>query len=236
MNMLERMVFEPRRGMYRELEGLTTHFRPKDVALYRHLLPRQFAMPSQPIVTIFIADYVRVHSWPMTQYQEWSVLLKAECGGEAGWFSLTMPVTRWLPMVGGRYLGFPKYIADEITLVRSADACVAQAKYRNVTRLTLEFHSGVTRRLQPWEQELAENESFFKGDSFQLAPPGRGPRAKKISLRHVIPPKWSPESGIVRVRVHPDEIWKGIVPDETEFPGTYNHFVGAFNLIAERLC
>lgn len=54
MNLLERMVFEPQGGMFREFEGLTAHFEPKDVALYRRLLPEQFAMPLRPIVTIFL--------------------------------------------------------------------------------------------------------------------------------------------------------------------------------------
>ncbi len=232
MNILEHTVYEPPGGMCREFEGLTAHFKPNDLVLYRDLLPRQFAMPAQPVVMIFAADYLDVRPWPSARYQEWSVLLKTECQGRAAWFSLTMPVTRWLPMVGGRYLGFPKYVVDEITLTRKGDTRVATAMYRNVTQLTLEFHPGTTRPLEPWEQELLAMESFFKGPLVQLVPPGRGPRAKIITLGHVLPPKWSPESGMVCVRVAANEFWKGLVPGEDEVPGTYNHFAGAFNLFA----
>ena len=232
MNALQRFVFESRGGMFREFEGLTTHFKPRDVDLYRKLLPPQFGVPSQPIVTIFVADYLRVHPRPLVRYQEWSVLLKVERGDDSGYFSLTMPVTRWLPMVGGRHLGFPKYVIDEISLSTGPDGRVARARYRNLMQLTLEFRAGATRRLESWEQELAENESFFKGNNLQLVPPGRGPRATKIMLHHVIPPKWSPEPGMVRVRVNPGETWGGVVPDEAVFPGTYNHFRGGFNLVA----
>jgi hypothetical protein len=235
MNLLERMVFEPQGGMFREFEGLTAHFEPKDIALYRHLLPEQFAMPSQPIITIFLADYIRVFPFPMTRYQEWSVLLKTEWKGEAGWYSVTMPVTNWVPMVGGRYLGFPKYVVEEISLAKNDETRVAKSKYKNTTQLELEFHSGLKRQLESWEKELVENESFFKGNTHQLVPPGRGPRAQKIIIRHVIPPMWSPEHGMVCVRVAPYELWKGLVPDGEKFPGTYNHFIGGFNLIAERL-
>lgn len=234
MNILDRMIFEPRGGMFREFEGLTTHFEPKDPSLYRKLLPEPFATPSRPVVTIFVADYVRVIPWPMTRYQEWSVLLRSEWKGEEGWYSVTMPVTKWIAMRGGRYLGFPKYIADEITLARSGETRMATAKYKGVVQLALEFHPSITRQLAPWEKELAENESFFKGDAHQLVPPGRGPRAQKIILRHVTQPKWSPEHGMIRVRVDPSQSWAGLVPDEGEFPGTYNHFIGGINLIAER--
>ena len=142
MNALQRFVFESRGGMFREFEGLTTHFKPRDVDLYRKLLPPQFGVPSQPIVTIFVADYLRVHPRPLVRYQEWSVLLKAERGDDSGWFSLTMPVTRWLPMIGGRHLGFPKYVIDEISLSTGPDGRVARARYRNLMQLTLEFRAG----------------------------------------------------------------------------------------------
>ena len=235
MNIIERMVFEPKGGMFREFMGLTTHFEPKDASMYRRLLPEQFAMPSQPIVAIFLADYLRVFPFPMTRYQEWSVLLKTEWKGESGWYSVTMPVTSWVPMVGGRYLGFPKFVIEEISLKKSGESCSARAIYRGSTQLTLEFHQGLTRPLTSWEKELVENESFFKGNTHQLVPPGRGPRAQKIIIRHVVNPKWSPEAGMIRIESNTSESWKGLIPDIGEFPGTYNHFVGGFNLIAEKL-
>jgi hypothetical protein len=183
---------------------------------------------------IFVADYVRVVPWPMTRYQEWSVLLKSNWKEEEGWYSVTMPVTKWIAMSGGRYLGFPKYIADEITLARSGETRLATAKYKGVVQLALEFHPGITRQLAAWEKELAENESFFKGNAHQLVPPGRGPRAQKIILRHVTQAKWSPVQGMIRVRADPSELWVDLIPEEGVFPGTYNHFTGGINLIAER--
>jgi hypothetical protein len=40
MNFLEHIYFEQRGGMFREFEGLMTHFEPKDISLYRKLLPK----------------------------------------------------------------------------------------------------------------------------------------------------------------------------------------------------
>lgn len=236
MNILERFVFESRGGMYREYDGLTTHLEPKDYSLYRTLLPQTFGMPSQPVVTILVADYLRVVPWPSTRYQEWAVLLRCEWRGEVGWYCVTMPVSKWLPMVGGRYLGFPKYVADEITLTRSGESRAAAAKYRGIVQLELEFKPGTTRQLAPWEKELAEDVTFFKeGDLYLLVPPGRGPRTRKITLTDVTEPKWSPEHGMIRVRVDPSESWAALIPDEGPFPGTYNHFIGGANFEAEWL-
>jgi hypothetical protein len=235
MNMFERIIYDPRRGMYHEFEGLNTHFEPKDPALYRKLLPEPLAMPSQPVVTVFAADYLHVTPWPMIRYQEWSVLVKSLLNGEEGWYCLTMPVTTRVALYGGRYLGFPKYLANKITLARSEETCIATGKYRDIVEVTLEFQPGITRPLVAWEKELAENVSFFKGDIHLFVPPGRGPRLQKIIFRHVVPPIWSPINGMVCIRAGSSEPWAGLIPDEGKFPGTYNHFKGGFNLISERI-
>jgi hypothetical protein len=235
MNLLERLILEPRGGMYRELEGLTTHFPPRDLALYRKLLPKPFEVAGAPIVTIFVADYLRVVPWPATRYQEWSILLKSAWNGEEGWYCVTMGVTKWRAMAGGRYFGFPKYVADEITLTTKDETCSASAKYKARTQLALEFSPGVARPLTEWESELLTDVSFFKGSIHLLVPPGRGPRAQKATLRHVTEPKWSPKQGMVLMRVDPGESWANLVPDDGPFPGTYNHFVGGANIFIERL-
>ena len=235
MNILERMIFEPQGGMYREFEGITTHLEPQDLSLYRKLLPEPFSIPSLPIITIFVADYLRVFPWPSTRYQEWSVLLKSRWKGEEGWYPITMPVTKWMAMVGGRYLGYPKYIADEITLTRNGEIRTAMAKYKGLMQLALEFKPGVSRQLAPWEKQLAENVSFFKGDIHLLVPPGRGPRAQKIVTHDLIEAKWSPQHGMIKIRVDPSESWAGLIPNEGRFPGTYNHFVGGTNIVVVKL-
>lgn len=235
MKILERMSFEPRGGLFRELEGLKTNFETKDPSLYRKLLPKPFAMPSRPVVMIYVVDFIRVR-WPLTmaRYQEWSVLLKSVWKREEGWHAVTMPITSWIAMLAGRLIGFPKYVTDEITLARRGETRVATAKYKSVVQLALEFHLGTTRRLASWEKELAENEEFFQMPAHQLVPPGRGPRVLKVIGRHVTQPKWTLEHGMIRVRVDPSESWAGLVPDEGEFPGTYHHLIGGSNLIVER--
>jgi hypothetical protein len=135
------------------------------------------------------------------------------------------------PLPGGRYLGFPKYVADEITLARSGESRAATAKHRGVEQLALDFKPGTTRQLAPWERELAEDKAFFKeGDFYLLVPPGQGPRIRRISLDNVSEPTWSPEHGMIRVRVNPSQSWAGLIPNEGPFPGTYNHFIGGASL------
>ena len=138
-------------------------------------------------------------------------------------------------MAGGRYLGFPKYIADEITLSRNGEIRTAEAKYKGIIQLALEFRPGLTRQLTVLEKQLAENISFFKGDNHVLVPPGRGPRAQKVAPYDVTEAKWSPQDGMIKIRVNPSESWANLIPDEESFPATYNHFIGGTNIVAVRL-
>jgi hypothetical protein len=230
----DRLAYRPAGGQFRECYGVTTAVEPQDLSLYRRLLPAPLEVPPRPIVTIYVVDFLRVAPWPLTPYQEWSVLLKCSHSGEEGWFPLTMPVTKWVPMKGGRRIGYPKWVADLITVEAQGERVVATGTHRGARQVELEFNPGLSRPLADWERELLEDESFFKGpQNFQFVPPGRGPRLLKITLEHAVEAHWSPRSGMVRVQAAAHEDWSGLVAEAPESPGTVNHFVGGMNLVWE---
>lgn len=233
MNALERWYFDVPGGMYREFVGITAHFQPQDVALYRKLLPQQFDMPALPVVTVFFADYLRLVRPPFNhyRYQEWAALLKGVWRDEVAWYVLAISVTGWVAKASGRYLGFPKFISD-ITLSKQDDSWLGTGVSKEVIDVSLEFYPGLSRPLEVWERELVENESLFKGDALVLVPPSRGPRAQRIHLQHIVTPQWTAVPGMARLKVNPDQNWKGLVPDVGEFAGSYNTFRGGMNLIA----
>jgi len=233
MSILER-YFAPATGAIREFVGLSAYVEPADPTLYRRLLPAPFTLPERPLVQIMVVDYLKVAPWPLRRWQEWGVLLKCEWRGEVGWYPVTMPVTRWLPMSAGRYLGYPKYVADSISLARDGDRWRAQAVHRGVRQLGMAFEPGVAHRPEPWEAELATDPSLFKGDVYLLTPPGAGPTAQRVSLTYV-EAHWSTERGSVRLDRDDHEPWADLVPNGESLPGEVSHFVGGFNLHAERL-
>ncbi|MEN6572279.1 MAG: acetoacetate decarboxylase family protein [Anaerolineaceae bacterium] len=234
MTIFEKFIFEPSGGMFRDFQGLITHFAPKDLSLFRKLLPDRFSMPALPVVGICVTDYLHVFPWPMTPYREWAVLLKNEIQGETGWYVLTLPVTSWIAKVGGRILGFPKVIIDEISFDKAGANWITRSSQKGVNTLALSFHPGITRSLEPWEKQLIDDPSFFKGNTHQLVPPEKGTRSQRIIFEHVVDYAWSPVPGMIHVEVDPSESWAGLVPDVAVFPGTYNHYQGGINLIAER--
>ena len=235
MNLLDRILYEPSGGQFREFTGITTHMAPTDLSLYRDILPQQLSMPSCPTVTIFVADYLKVFSWPLTPYREWSVLLRCRYDDKEAWYPITMPVTGWIPMKGGRRIGFPKYVVENIELSNAGETITATAFHNGNLQLELRFSLGHSRQLSDWEKELANNEAFFKGCILCLVPPGVGPNVVKVELINIMTPKWTPQHGMVTVHTNPEESWTALLAENGPYPGTYNHFIGGINLHAERL-
>jgi hypothetical protein len=221
--------------MFREFRGVSTFVEPADVELYRRLLPEVFSMPQQPMVMLFVADYVKVVPWPMTRYQEAAVVLASSYGGEEGWHVLTMPVTKRVALDGGRAMGFPKYVADEIRLEPVGEGWCGEEVHEGQSRLRLEHTPGLTRELVPWEKEIWDDPAFFRGVCHLLLPPGEGPTRIRVGFDHRVPPNWSPVLGMVRVTVGPAMPWAGLIPTDAVAPGTFTRFVGGINLAPERM-
>ena len=106
---------ERRPWSFQGQRGITAAFAPADVELYRSLLPESFDMPDQPLVAVSVVDYYDV-TLPLTHYHEGFVALQCKYHGRTGWHVVTMPVDDETSKTGGRAIGFPKYVADEIIL------------------------------------------------------------------------------------------------------------------------
>ncbi len=233
MNFIERFLFQPPGGQFREYIGISALFEPNDLALYQKLIATPLAMPKKPMGVIFAADYQKVASrLPMTSYQEWAVSLRCNWKGEEGWYCITMPVTKRMPRNGGVMIGFPKYVVDSIHLTQQNQGWLAQSIFNGKPQVSLEFTPGLSRQPAEWEKVFLDDETFFKHDpSFQLVPPSRGPKLNRVMLEFVVPSQWSPVNGMVQIKVDPSEPWAGLVKPGEAYAGSFNHFKGGSNII-----
>ena len=228
---------DPKGGTCREFHGIYTVMEPGDAGLYRSLLPKAFAMPTQPAVDVYVFSFDQVAAWPLGTYSEGSVRLRCCYQGEEGWFAQTMPVTSWLANLAGRWTGFPKYVADQITVQTSPPCWTGEVKHKGIIQLRLEFVSGLTRELTTWEQTIwHEALAFGTTPTYVLAPPDKGPTIQRTRLEAVVPGRWElQENGWVDVRVNPAASWAGLVSQGQRFPGMIVHWKGGLNLVVEKL-
>jgi len=214
-------------GMWQDYHGIYTTFEPADLKLYRKLLPDILDMPDQPLVTLFVVDYVTVVPFPMSPYLEGSVAIKCKYKGEDGWHILSMPVTTTVANIAGRLIGFPKYVADEVALIKKDPGTIGVVRHKGSVKLSLEYTPGLGREITDEEKRIIELGAVGAEEPrFLLVPPAKGPVLKRVIMAERVPTKWEKETGVVKIHIKPDDPWAGLVAAGAEKVGQFNHFVG----------
>jgi hypothetical protein len=248
-----------KRGLFRELHGITVAMEPADLQIYRSLLPPVLSMSDRPIVSAWIASWDDVGG--LRPYREGAIRLRCAYEGQEGWFVATMPVTSLRANISGRMLAFPKYTADEITLNTSPEAPMGEVKHHGVCQLGIELSSGSTRALTTQEQKvLEEGQAIWDVPYYFLGTPSRWtnwlyrmwqgmrdeqrvlvrPGEKSIVLRitsiEAVPSSWEiSEPRLARTTVNRAAPWAGLFPDKSEVPGAMFRWRGGVALAVEEL-
>lgn len=109
-----------------------------DPAVVAQILPRPLKPAPDPLAFAFVGHYPRTNFGSV--YNEGALLVRAILGREEGFYCLAMPVTDDMAMVGGReYFGFPKKIAESITLERAGNRVVGSVCRRGTEILRIEL-------------------------------------------------------------------------------------------------
>jgi hypothetical protein len=211
---------------FRAQQNITALVEPKDLTLYRKLLPEQFNMPDHPMVMIGVLDNIEVGPWPLTPYQLAFIKIRCSYKGEAGWYCLTMPENKWVPVWAGRTMGHPKYLADSVALKQSGNSWTGEVVYKGQTIIRLEFTP--EEILSPvWITQ----EWPMDGPLFLLKPPSIGPRV--ITVRSVYgrpgadskdqkQPSTTNIKGSIRIMIGDAEPGKNLIPQGIPLYGTYS--------------
>jgi acetoacetate decarboxylase len=121
---------------FRGAEMLWAMFRT-DRQVVERILPKPLKCPPEPLATAFVGWYPSTNFG--LSYREGGLFLGASYKGEEGVYCLAMPVDDAMAMAGGReQFGFPKKVADAITLDRQNDLVVGRVVRRSCEILRLE--------------------------------------------------------------------------------------------------
>lgn len=198
-------------------QKIAVYAEPDDLDVYRELLPGQFDMPEHPMLVFVLVDFMEVGPWPLTRYQEGNISLRASYQGEEGWHTIFLPVNKWVAMWAGRTMGYPKYIADEITLEPEGEGWRGEVISDGTSRLLLEFSPGEVKVAPVWERE----EWDLGGPSFNLRPPGKGPDVEVVRWSEGVEPEIELTPGYVRVTIGSAEPGAGLLTPGKVLPGVF---------------
>lgn len=91
-----------------------------DPELVKQILPPPLKPAPEPLGSAYVAEFQTTNFG--IKYNEAAVLIQAQYQGEIGNYCLAMPVDNDIAMMAGREVyGFPKKIADSITLTRQGN-------------------------------------------------------------------------------------------------------------------
>lgn len=108
-----------------------------DPAVVAKILPRPLQPPEQPVAVAFVARYPQTNFGSV--YNEGALLIRAQFRHEVGLYCLAMPVDDDMAMVGGRErLGFPKKMAERITLDSIGSQVVGRVVRKGIEILRIE--------------------------------------------------------------------------------------------------
>ena len=196
---------ERRPWSFQGQRGITAAFPPADLELYRSLLPEAFDMPDQPLVAVSVVYYYDV-TLPLKPYGEGFVALQCKYQGRTGWHVITMPVDDETSNAGGRSIGFPKYVADQITLEEREEGWLGRVVYEGRTVMEMTFTA---------EGEPVTGASSAEGSpAFQLVPPGEGPAMNEVDTVPSGERTTVTTSGSATVRADAGEPWAGLLGPE----------------------
>ena len=121
---------------FRNVEMLSALFRT-DPDIVRAILPKPLVPADEPLAQAFVARYPETNFG--LSYNEGALFLRAVYKDEPGWYCLAMPVDNDMALVGGReQFGYPKKIAEEITLERTGNQVMGRVIRRGVEVLHIE--------------------------------------------------------------------------------------------------
>jgi len=194
-----------RQWAFRGQRGITAAFVPTDLALYRSLLPAAFDMPEAPLAAVAVVYYYDV-TLPLTPYHEGYVVLQCRYQGRTGWYVLTMPVDDDVANAGGRSLGFPKYIADQIDLNESDGVWSGHVAYqgRDIMRVTF--------TPQPGTKPVETSSSDAGLPVFLLVPPAEGPQVNEVDIELSGAQRKVTTAGSATIEADPGEAWAALLP------------------------
>lgn len=195
--------------------GIFVAIEPEDLDLYRALLPENFSMPEQPVLSMVIVDYNQPN--PIVRYKEGMVMLKGVGkDGEEAWYVHSMPVETWLMIVMGHDWGFRKELFD----------MTVQREKTTVMQKNGDLYMSLELTSDPWPadaKELVPQAHAGGLNNMAVVYPSRpemvlrfGWFGEAVALEQ--------EKRMVRIDVNPEIEWAGLVPQGTTAPGCFQRF------------
>ena len=135
-----------------------------DPEVVKRIVPEPLKPSAMPSAMAFVARYPKTNFGSV--YNEAALFVTVEYAGEVGGYCLAMPVTEDMALIGGREtFGFPKKIADQISLEKTENGVRGSCVRRGVELMNLSM---------PFEEEVEAEKAVEMLGALTAQGPGEG--------------------------------------------------------------
>jgi len=200
--------------------GITTALDIEEtkLSLYKSLLPEQLELPLKPQMMFYIYYFRKIFPWPLKGYLEAAVCLRAQHPKtQEGWYILTMPVSSRMAYWTGKWVGYPKYIPNSLTLEPSDDEWVGKIVREEKSPFILKFSPA---DVDVWWEDIYRRDSafFLVGRNTQINQ--MQPVIHKVKSYEI-------KTGNVTLTLDSDEEWANLVQGSNQTRrGIFHEFIG----------
>jgi hypothetical protein len=232
------------------VDSLNVVLAPADLAQYDRLIGRPIRpaeTPADPEEEERPLIDFKVHRVSGGIMETW-VDLRAQWCGRQGWFNNATAVDNPALYAISRGTGYPKIIADRITLAEQPDGTVVgevRQLGKSLIKLTWRPASDAeidaALEAEPWRAKWLEPGRAYAGKSWTFEPVADlGPFVKEVSTEEVKPTTWDSRVGMVTVEIAQDANpiltngdWMSLVPETVEVPGMLEEARGEVSFYGE---
>ena len=194
--------------------GHSTVIEPADLDLYRSYMYPPLSMPEKP--------EVMVSYWDMNTkigFMEGRVLVKALCpDGIESWLIILAPVPNFYTALEGNCWGWPKYVADEMTVTPTRGEVI----YEGEVSLSMDFTPG---NVDEATVRMLKERGTEQGNIISFHVDGGGgclTRGGAFGSENTHFAEW--EAGMVKTCIRPQDRCSGLIPANCVTPGVYQRF------------
>jgi hypothetical protein len=199
--------------------GHTTIFEPADLDLYCSFMYPPLTMPAKPQVMI---SYWDMNNKGPQHFMEGRVMVKAMCpDGIESWLVISVPVPNFHTCLEGNCWGWPKYVADEMTVEKDHSEVIYEGKPSLTLDFTAhDFDEATIQQLKDNGSEGGNTVSFHMSTGGVGQPTlmrqGTGPRKGGDNSHYA---EW--EAGMIKIWGRLEDKWSSLLPENCVVPGVW---------------
>jgi hypothetical protein len=191
--------------LLRNEKHIVSTFEPNDLTIYKSLIPKEFEIPEQPKVKI---DFVQV----TPDWHECYVSIRVNYNGKPTWHALTWAIDTYVPYKLGRWVGYPKFMADSMVYTLGENNANQRVIKDSKLFMSMDFTENKNVKHNYCASEWEGTEIYHL-----LAPPLESPQINRLTFEFLSllkPSEYIEQHGSITLHFDGNQPWSKLISND----------------------